>query len=134
MTAPSEDITVTVRHSGKVEVNGLLVAEVGVGRVEGRDELAENLTLHRISRVLLDTIQGAMNGMAEFKDKDRVAIGEGLIDGLLDITVPRSSPPIPGVPPIQRRYDGPYDTGYAYGSRLRRLTAHLDKASDEAVR
>ena len=129
-----EAVTVVVHKHGKVEVNGVLVAEVAAGVVDDRDELARDLTLHRVSGRLLSVVQQAVAMLAGVAEKERPPAAAGFMDGLLDVTVPH---PSPNVPPIQPLYDNPrhdrtYSLAYEHGRRLRVMTAHLEGAAAEA--
>lgn len=122
---PDRDITVKVHGDGKVEVNGVLCAEVAVGQVDTRDDLEQQLTLNRISRLIL----GALDALArELKNHNAEDVAEGLVDGvkLISKTID-SGGTLFELPP---KHGHDYRAGYAAGQRLAVMRSHLHRYLD----
>jgi hypothetical protein len=119
------DVQVILDRNGKVFVNEVLCAEITVPlrygddlpQIRTRDDLARDLTLHRISTVALGRVSavihylevGSSDGPVTMKD--RPAIGAAMIAGLLGES---------------HRTDTRWDwEGHAAGSTLRAMRDHL---------
>lgn len=135
MNAP---VSVTVHPSGAVEVNGVLVAEVHLGPLDGpatvvagRDVLAAELALHRIAFVVHERLvellahveagraKPGMRGMSPSSPAERARFGEALVAGLLG-------------EPGELTGDQCYRNGHRAGVTLRALARHLAGAAEAA--
>lgn len=123
-------VTVDVADDGKVWVNDKLVAEVGAGQVDGRDDLEGQLTLHRIAGLVHQHLGDCAHALAIVDgDADRDLIGAGVADGLARLTRPATQlghPP--GVPDVPRRHEPEYRVGLEVGRTLAAALDHLNTA------
>lgn len=133
MSVADDPVRVEV-DSGQVWVNGKLCAEVGAGVTEGRDELTQQLTLHRIAGIVQDRLDAAVKALTALdKQADRDAVGAGLADGLAGHT--RSYEDLSGssaheaelLPPTPRRHDREFREGYDVGRTLAAMHWHLSR-------
>jgi hypothetical protein len=142
------DVQVVLDRNGQVLVNDVLCAQVSVPRRAGeapevvtRDELAGELALHRIAKVILDRLdalvvhleqgqqwkpskkatastEGLNSTTAPTSSADRARFGEALVAGLLG-------------EPGELTGDACYRDGFRAGETLRILRDHLQAAAKE---
>ena len=120
-----DDITVTVEQSGRILVNGHLVAEVAAGKVDTRDDLARNIDLHRIADRIVDRIAEAVDTLADHDDLD---LARGFVDGLRGLTQDHPSPGVPQIPGTEMPLSRAYLDGWKGGHTIRVLSDLLDRA------
>lgn len=125
MSVADDPVRVEV-DSGQVWVNGKLCAEVGAGVTEGRDELTQQLMLHRIAGIVQDRLDAAVKALTALdKQADRDAVGAGLADGLAGYAQPPDQAGL--LPPAPRRHDREFREGYDVGRTLAAMHWHLSR-------
>lgn len=130
MTPPEHPpINVSVHANGQVWVNGILAAELVVGpydpanpngvaadkTVLTRDDLAHQLTLHRIASVVAERLDALITYLARDPEQtgaERADFGIGFVAGLLG-------------EPGELTGRAPYRDGHRAGVTLRSLHNHL---------
>lgn len=119
--------TIEIDEGGRIFVDGLLVAEKAAGMVESRDELADQLRLHRVADVIRKHLGAIVAHASELEDDQQAeSFGAGLADGLRGRSIQLSSSfDAPGLK-TARNHDRPFRQGWDAGRSLVRLLEHLE--------
>jgi hypothetical protein len=108
------DLSNLESDSIEIYIDGKLAAHVILGEVAQIEDLKKEVTQARVGNALVRVVNAYVKEFVKFQDLDRV--GRGVVDGMMEKTVPH---PTENVPPILPDFGREYEAGYGFGKFLK---------------